>query len=127
MTTKRFRVAFSFAGEKRDFVRQVAEILARHFGEAAVLYDKYHAAEFSRGALAFYLPDLYEKEADLVVAVLCPEYETKEWCGLEWDAIFAMMKTRRTEEVMLTRFERVEGKGLRGLAGYTDLDELTPE
>lgn len=127
MTARRFRVALSFAGEKREFVARVAAILAQRFGEAAILYDKYHAAEFSRGDLAFYLPDLYENQADLVVAVLCPDYDPKEWCGLEWNTIFGLLKKRRSEEVMLTRFGQVEGKGLRGLAGYTDLDDLTPE
>ena len=127
-TDKRFRIAFSFAGEKyRNFVAQVAAILARRFGEEAILYDKFHQPEFSRGDLAFYLPDLYEKEAELIVAVFCPDYENKEWCGLEWNAIFGLLKRRNTDDVMLTRFELVEGKGLRGLAGYTDLDELTPE
>ncbi len=124
---KRFRVAFSFAGEKRDFISRVAAILANHFGEPKILYDKYHKAEFSRSDLAFYLPDLYEKEADLVVAVFCPDYDKKEWCGLEWNAIFGLLKKRKVEEVMLTRFGCVEGKGLHGLAGYTDLDDLTPE
>ena len=33
MSAKRFRVAFSFAGEKRDFVEQVADILSERFGE----------------------------------------------------------------------------------------------
>ena len=126
ITSKRFRIAFSFAGEKRDFVAEVAAILAQRFGKDKILYDKYHNAEFSRGDLAFYLPDLYEKEADLVVAVFCPDYENKEWCGLEWNAIFGLLKKRKVSEVMLSRFGRVEGKGLRGLAGYTDLDDLTP-
>ncbi|HYY95563.1 MAG TPA: TIR domain-containing protein, partial [Pyrinomonadaceae bacterium] len=127
MESKRFRIALSYAGEKRDFVAEVAIILARRFGEAAILYDKFHQGEFSRSDLAFYLPDLYEKEAELVVAVFCPDYENKEWCGLEWNAIFGLLKKRKASEVMLTRFNRVEGKGLRGLVGYTDLDELTPE
>ncbi|MEK6302692.1 MAG: AAA family ATPase [Acidobacteriota bacterium] len=126
MTAKRFRIAFSFAGEKRDFVAQVAAILAKRFGKDSILYDKYHQPEFSRSDLAFYLPDLYEKEADLVVAVFCRDYENKEWCGLEWNAIYGLLKARKVDEVMLTRFERVEGEGLRGLAGYTDLDDLTP-
>jgi hypothetical protein len=126
MSAKRFRIAFSFAGEKRDFVAEVAAILATQFGEAAILYDKYHQPEFSRSDLAFYLPDLYEKEADLVVAVFCPDYENKEWCGLEWNAIYGLLKARKVGEVMLTRFGRIEGRGLRGLAGYTDLDDLTP-
>ncbi len=127
MTTKRFRIAFSYAGEKRDFVSKVAAILAERFGEDGILYDKYHGPEFSRSDLAFYLPELYEKEADLVVAVFCPDYEEKEWCGLEWNAIFGPLKKREADEVMLTRFERVEGKGLHGLAGYTDLDQMTPD
>lgn len=127
MSTKRFRIAFSFAGEKRDFVSKVADILAQQFKQEKILYDRYHRAEFSRSDLAFYLPDLYEKEADLVVAVFCPDYDTKEWCGLEWNSIFGLLKARKVGEVMLTRFERVEGKGLHGLAGYTDLDDLTPE
>jgi tetratricopeptide (TPR) repeat protein len=127
MTGKRFRVAFSFAGEKRDFVGKTAEILARQFGEPVILYDRYHVAEFSRSDLAFYLPDLYENQADLVVAVLSPDYDPKEWCGLEWNAIFSLIKKRRAGEVMLARFGQVEGRGLHGLAGYTDLDDLTPE
>jgi tetratricopeptide (TPR) repeat protein len=127
MNSKRFRVAFSFAGEKRDFVSKLAAILAKRFGEAAILYDKYHKAEFSRSDLAFYLPDLYHHQSDLVVAVLCPDYEKKEWCGLEWNAIFGLLRERKVGEVMLTRFGRVEGKGLQSLAGYTDLDDETPE
>ena len=57
-SAKRFRVAFSFAGEKRAFVSQVADILALRFGRDAILYDRYHGPEFSRDDLAFRLPDL---------------------------------------------------------------------
>jgi hypothetical protein len=35
MTPRRFRIALSFAGEKRDFVAKVAAILAACFGEEA--------------------------------------------------------------------------------------------
>src|SRR5215212_8193736 len=98
--TKRFRIAFSFAGEKRDFVAEVAATLARRFGKDKILYDRFHQGEFSRSNLAFYLPDLYEKESDLLVAVLCPDYESKEWCGLEWDAIFGLLKKGDAGAVM---------------------------
>ena len=126
MSPKRFRVAFSFAGEKRDFVRQVADILARRFGESAILYDKFHEAEFAQPNLAFDLPDLYRKESDLIVAVFCPDYGRKEWCGLEWRAIFGLIKEGQTKTIMLTRFGHVEGKGLHGLAGFIELDRKTP-
>ena len=122
--SKRFRIAFSFTGEKRDFVAQVAAILAKRFGEDHILYDKYHKAEFARADLALYLPPFYHDQSDLVVAVLCKDYETKEWPGLEWKAIYGLLKKRKQKEVMLCRFDRVEGEGLYGLAGFTDLDEL---
>lgn len=40
--SRRFRVAFSFAGEKQ------------------ILYDEYHSGEFARADLGIYLPDLYQ-------------------------------------------------------------------
>jgi tetratricopeptide (TPR) repeat protein len=120
-------VAFSFAGEKREYVSQVASILAQRFGEAAILYDKYHEAEFGRDDLGFILPDLYHDESDLVVAVFCPKYEQKEWCGLEWRAVFDLLKQRRNEEVMLCRFDRATARGIYSTAGFVDLDDKTPE
>src|SRR5262249_40178798 len=124
---RRFRVAFSFAGEKRDYVAKVASRLASRFGEAAILYDKYHEAEFARRDLGFYLPDLYHKESDLVIVVICQDYESKEWCGLEWDAIFDLLKKRNDQEVMLCRFDHASMKGLYSTAGFMELDDKPAE
>ena len=126
MSSKRFRIAFSFAGAKRGFVQEVVDLLAEHLGEAQILYDKYHEAEFAAPDLGFDLPALYKDEADLIVTVFCPEYDTKEWCGLEWRVIFAMIKGGRSTEIMLSRFERVDGRGLQGLDGFVELDGQTP-
>jgi len=72
MSDKRFRIAFSFAGDtKRDFVAEVAAILSKRFGEDSILCDKYHQAEFSRSDLAFHLPDLYEKESARAILREC--------------------------------------------------------
>jgi tetratricopeptide (TPR) repeat protein len=125
--SKRFRIAFSFAGEKRDFVAKVATILATRFDEPAILYDKYHEAEFARRDLGIYLPELYHKESDLVVVVICADYEKKEWCGLEWTAIHALLKNRRDGEVMFANFDHAIIKGIYDTAGFIDLDKKTPE
>src|SRR3970282_1800070 len=101
MSAKRFRIAFSFAGEKRDFVAKVAGILAKRFGEAAILYDKFHEAVFARRNLGIYLPELYHEESDLVVVVVCPNYDVKQWTGLEWTAIHDLLSKRKDDEVML--------------------------
>jgi tetratricopeptide (TPR) repeat protein len=127
MESKRFRIALSYAGEKRIFVEQVAAILARRFDEAKILYDKYHEAEFSRARLGRYLPRLYHEESELVVVVVCRDYPHKEWCGLEWDAIFDLLKQRREGEVMLTRFDHASVEGLYSDAGFIELDDKTPE
>jgi tetratricopeptide (TPR) repeat protein len=127
MSTKRFRIAFSFAGEKRDFVAEVAAILAGCFGEEQILYDKYHEAEFARHNLGIYLPDLYHDQSELVVVVVCPDYDEKEWTGLEWTAIHDLLKKRKDNEVMLSRFEHAEVAGIYSTAGYVELDDKTPE
>lgn len=126
-TPKRFRIAFSFAGEKRAFVHQAARLLADRFGEDKILYDKFHVEEFARNDLSIYLPNLYNRESELVVVVVCPEYDKKEWTGLEWLAIHNLLQQRRREEVMLCRFEQAQLDGLFGGAGYVELDKITPE
>lgn len=83
ITNRCFRVAFSLAGEKKEFVSKLAAILAEQFGEDAILFYKYHEAEFARHDLGVYLPELYHKDFDLVVVIVCPEYDNKEWTGLE--------------------------------------------
>lgn len=49
MSDRRFSIAFSFAGEKRDYVAKVADILAARFTKDEILYDKYHKAKFFHG------------------------------------------------------------------------------
>lgn len=124
---RRFRVAFTFSGTKRDFISQVAKILAARFGEDRILYDKFHEAEFARRDLGFHLPDLYHDHSDLIVVVICPDNEKKEWCGLEWDATFDLLKQRKDEAVMLCRFEHATVKGLYSTAGFVELDDKTPD
>ncbi len=124
---KRFRVALSFAGEKRDFVEHVAAILAHRFSREAVLYDKYHEAELSAQGLGLNLPGLYHEESDLVVVVVCRDYAKKEWGGLEWDAIFDLLKKRKITNVMLCRFDHATVEGLCSSARFVELDGRTPQ
>src|SRR5262249_44990973 len=79
-----------------------------------------------RARLGRYLPKLYHEQSDLVVVVICGDYVRKEWCGLEWDAIFDLLKQRRESEVMLSRFDHAIVDGLFD-AGFSELDQKTPE
>lgn len=125
--TKRFRIAFSFAGEKREFVTQAADSLAELFGQEKILYDKYHEAEFARNDLGIYLPNLYNRESDLVVVVVCPNYDEKEWTGLEWLAIHDRLQQRQRDDVQLCRFGHAHVDGLFRGAGFIELDDKTSD
>jgi tetratricopeptide (TPR) repeat protein len=124
---KRFRVAFSFPEEKREFVEQVAAILARRFGEASILYDKYHEAEFARYNLGGYLPKLYSEQSDLIVPVLCPSYDAKRWTGWEWLHIYELLTKSDGQRVMPTRFGYADADGLSPAVGFVELDDKRPE
>jgi tetratricopeptide (TPR) repeat protein len=127
MSSKRFKVAFSFAGEKRDYVSKVAAILALKFGEELILYDKYHEAEFAVYDLGIRLPKLYGQESELVVPVLCPYYDSKRWTGWEWIHIYSLLTRSEGKLVMPSRFENATADGLSPASGYMELDDKTPE
>ncbi len=126
-SAKRFRVAFSFAGETRGFVAALASLLAEEFGKKKILYDKFHESEFARRDLGIYLPELYHKESDLVVIVLSSAYDEKQWTGLEWTAIHDLLSQRKHDEVILCRFDRATVTGLYSTVGFIELDGRKPE
>lgn len=123
----RFRVALSFPGEHRDFVRQVAAALSAHLGRDKVLYDHYYEAEFARPNLDTDLQRLYHDESELIAVFLCADYERKEWCGLEWRAIRDLIKKGRNESVMPLRFDMTEIPGLFSGDGYVWIPGQSPE
>lgn len=125
--TRRFRVALSFPGELRAFVEPIAENLAQRLGKPKVLYDKYHQAEFARPNLDVYLQSLYHDDSDLLVVFLCADYEEKDWCRLEWRAIRDLIKRRRSDDVMLVRFDQTLIPGILSIDGYIDASGRSPD
>lgn len=126
---RRFKVAFSFPGDHRQTVEGVAEALAREFGTEAVLYDKYHDWDFARPRLNVYLPNLYRTESELIVVVLCPEYATKEWCGLEWRQISQFILTPDERRVMFLSIGNpgdLTEIGITKHDGYMDIKSREP-
>lgn len=125
--SKRFRVAFSFAGEKRAFVEATARILANRFSEDEILYDKFHEAEFARYDQGIYLPKLYGEQSTLIVPVLCANYDQKRWTGWEWAHIYGLLTKTDGNRVMPSRFDYANADGLSPAAGFIELDNKTPQ
>jgi Uncharacterized protein containing a TIR (Toll-Interleukin 1-resistance) domain len=120
-----FRVALSFPGEKREYVAAVAAEVKKRLGRDAVFYDKDFTAQLARPNLDTLLQRIYLNNSDLVVVFLCAEYESKEWCGLEWRAIRNIIKNKNDHAIMFMRFDHADISGTFSIDGYVDL-ECTP-
>lgn len=127
MSYKRFQVALSFPNEYRDYVSQVATLLAESLGHDTILYDAWYKAEFTRPNLDTYLQDLYQNHSLLIVPFLCADYTNKDWCQLEWRVIRDLIKRRKDDDIMPMRFDNTHIPGLFDIDGYLDLRSHEPK
>jgi subtilisin family serine protease len=125
---KRFAVALSFPGERREAVAKVVWAL-RDLGlpRESIFYDRFHEAELVGPNLDSRLQKIYHDESELIVVFISAEYENKEWCGLEWRAIKDILKQRRDEDIIPARFDDTDVPGLFSIDGYVDLRKRDPE
>ena len=121
-----FKVAFSFPGERRNYVADVVAEVKKRLGADAVFYDKDFTAQLARPNLDTLLQRIYLNNSDLVVVFLCEDYERKEWCGLEWRAIRAIIKNKNDHAIMFMRFDQADVSGSFSIDGHVNLDEYSP-
>lgn len=121
----RFKVALSFAGEKRGYVSAVAAEVKKRLGQGSVFYDMDFTAQLARPNIDTLLQRIYLKNSDLVVVFLCANYENKEWCGLEWRAIRTIIKNKNDHAIMFMRFDGADVSGLMSIDGYVDLEKYS--
>lgn len=68
---KKFDVALSYPGEKRDYVESVAADLVERLGEGSIFYDAYYQAQLARPNLDIMLQKVYHDNGKLIVVFLC--------------------------------------------------------
>ena len=124
---KRFRVALSFPGEKRDFIKEVAQCLSNELGQEHVLYDDYLTAELARPDLDLYLGTLYREQSELLVPFYCADYERKKWCKLEWRQMRDILFNVEGQSIMPFRFDDAPITGILSIDGYVKIGALTPQ
>ena len=124
---RRFRVALSFPGEVRDRAKGIADVLQVALGRERVFYDRWYAGELARPNMDTYLQEIYRNESDLLVVLLCAEYQQKEWCGLEWRVVRDLVKSRESSRIMFLRLDQTPIEGLLSIDGYLDITNLDDE
>jgi hypothetical protein len=72
-----FDVAISFAGEDREYVKEIAVLLKQR--GIPTFYDEDHLAEMWGEDLVEYLDDVYRKRSRYAVVFLSRHYVSKAW------------------------------------------------
>jgi hypothetical protein len=123
----RFKVAFSFPGELRNYVKTVADAVKNKLPTGSVFYDEDFIAQLARPNLDNLLQTVYLKNSDLIVVFLSEDYDKKMWCGIEWRAVRSFINNRSDETVMLVRADNSNIPGVFPHDGYIDMSRFPPE
>ena len=119
-----FQVALSFAGEQRDYVREVAKTLAaRHI---AVFYDEFEANALWGKDGAEHFHQIYSRGAQYVVMFISAEYVAKAWTRHERRAAISRQMKEDAEYILPVRFDDSEVPGLPSTLQYLTAGRFTP-
>lgn len=120
-----YEVAFSFAGENRVFVQEVADYLVSK--GIKVFYDKYEQVDLWGKDLYQHLNTVYKKKANYCVIFISKHYAEKLWTKHELESAQARAFTENREYILPARFDNTEIPGLNETVGYLDINDMTPE
>jgi hypothetical protein len=126
ISTHSFEVAFSFPGEVRSLVEQIALELERRMGPNSYFYDNNHVSQLARPSLDTLLQDIYRNRTKLVVVFLGGDYHKKDWCGIEFRAIKEIIMERDHKRIMFIRTDDGYVDGVFKTDGYVDARRFSP-
>lgn len=118
------QVALSFAGEDRDYVERVAEVLRAN--QIRVFYDAYEEVDLWGKNLGEHLYKVY-RSAQFCVMFVSRHYVEKIWPTHERRSAFERALESREEYILPARFDDTEVPGLYKTVAYVDLRRKTPE
>jgi len=119
-----YEVVLSFAGEDRDYVERVAEILRAN--EVSLFYDDYEEASLWGKNLVEHLQKVYSGSARYCVMFISKHYADKVWPTHERRSAFEKAIESKEEYILPARFDHTEIPGLHKTMGYVDLQKKTP-
>jgi hypothetical protein len=120
-----FDIALSFAGEEREYVDRVANLL-RDRG-VKVFYDLFEEADLWGKDLYVHLSDVYQKRAQFTVMFISEAYANKLWTNLERKAAQARAFQEAQAYILPARFDDTDIPGVLPTVGYISLKNRPPE
>jgi hypothetical protein len=120
-----YDVCLSFAGEQRDYVREVADLLAKR--GIRVFYDEREKVQLWGKDLYAHLDDIYQNLARHCVLFASAEYAKKVCTNHERRSVQARAIREQGGDYLLpARLDNTPIPGLPDTVGYIDLQEVAP-
>jgi hypothetical protein len=121
----KYRVALSYAGEDRPYVKRVYDYLAAH--RVSTFYDQANPALLWGQHLTEELNRIYEKDSASVVIFASKDYAAKDWTRYERRSALSKAAHSPGVYVLLAKFDDTELPGVTGDVVYLSLSDYTPE
>lgn len=124
-STFEYDVCLSFAGEDRNYVRRVADVLKSR--GIRIFYDEYAQVNMWGKDLYIHLDEIYQNTARFCVLFASKHYAKKVWTNHERQSAQARAIRQHSEYILPAKFDNTQIPGLRPTIGYIDLSNMTPE
>lgn len=123
-----YDVAFSFAGEQREYVSKVYSILTNEYN-VKVFYDqdKRIQAELWGKDLVEELQKIYRDQSKCCLLFISKEYKEKIWTKHEKRSVLERAINEEGVYLLPARFDDTEISGVPSTTGYIDISNKTPE
>lgn len=121
----KYDVAFSFAGEDREYVHRVAEVLQAN--GIRVFYDKFEEVDIWGKDLGIHFDYVYRRSARYCIPFISQHYQEKIWANYEIRTAISRAIEANVEYILPARFDDTQIEGIRPSLAYIDLRKYTPE
>ena len=119
-----YDVGLSFAGEQRDYVKQVASALKSR--GIRTFYDDYEEEELWGKDLYAHLSEVYQHLCRYCVIFVSKDYAAKVWPSVERQSAQARALEEKKEYILPARFDDTDIPGLLSTVSYIDLSTKSP-
>jgi len=120
-----YDVALSFAGEQRNYVKEVAKLLTSR--GIVVFYDEFFEGKIWGRDLSEYFMDVYYKQSKFCMMFISKEYVAKAWPTYEKKLAIARHIAQLEEYILPIRFDDSEVPGLLPTIKYVKANPYWPE
>ena len=120
----KYDVTLSFAGEDREYVEKLAQILKDN--GIKVFYDKFEEVDLWGKDLGIHFDYIYRKSAKYCIPFISAHYKQKIWANHEIRTAISRAIQSNEEYILPVRFDNTEIDGIRPTIGYINLQDIPP-